>query len=224
LKRNFLLPIVFSALFLLSACGGTRAELHAVSNNKNVVVTVDTQKSLSSMESEMFVSKIDSKNCSLSASQYKASLLEIINTINSNSEQFVDIRPPFNSVALLEAPPREEETVAIFACDGLDADVFTLNRSIFISNSFIDELQNESLYWNDQSLFIPALSYIIYHELGHALLNHSAIKLATTQQGQTYSFDLPEEMEADSFAYDLMTLTEQNLMGMVMAQSLVSRR
>jgi hypothetical protein len=132
--------------------------------------------------------------------------------------------PAIEHVILLSGPPRLESSVGIFLCDGLGFDASTLHRSIFISNEFLVELRSGAGEWGDEGLFGPAVAYIVFHEFAHAALNHSAVKLPKNNGSANGSsgFDYPQEVEADRFAYNLMVLTGQDLLGMVMAQSLDS--
>lgn len=222
-----------AALFLIalfiSACG-SNADVYvsAESNTGSKRLTLHVRNSLTDMETEIFQTFSFSNNCDYDASPYSEDVQRIIEDINLNLPNLPDFEPPVNAVFLQSGPPRWSGTVAVHLCEELEAGAFTLFRSVFLSNAFLENLYSGALAWGDDELFEPALAYILFHEVGHAVMNHSADKIPPVEEeenaplGEHHHFDLPQEIEADSFAYDLMVLTDRNLLGMVMAHSLDS--
>jgi len=91
--------------------------------------------------------------------------------------------------------------------------------SVFISSRFLDDLLAESVRQGAESVFESAAGFVLYHELGHAMLGHSSFKLQNTDDERTFSnyFDFPQEIEADRFAYDALMRSGTGVGGIELA-------
>ncbi len=209
--------IVLVVSFFLSACGGyANTDMSAHTDAGAVSVSAQALHSLANMETGTFDDIISPGSCDSAGSHNMASVSAILDELNSSLPEMGNFEPPANSVLLRKRPPREDGTIAVYLCRGLASNAFTLFRSIYLSESFLDNLRTTAAEWGDDRLYFSALAYVVYHEVGHAVLNHSAARIPGGSDG----FDLPQELEADAFAYDLIQITGRNPLGVVMAQSL----
>jgi hypothetical protein len=181
-------------------------------------------QSLTNMETGSFSGIASHGGCDFTDSHNAASVSEILDELNLYLPEMGNFEPPVNSVLLRKSPPREDGTIVVYLCSGLDSNAFALFRSIYLSESFLDDLQKTAVEWGDERLYFSALAYVVYHEVGHAVLNHSAARIpgADGNPGGSGGFALPQELEADAFAYDLIRITGRDPLGVVMAQSLES--
>ena len=216
-------------LFLV-ACGGAGPEGTADASvppdeTRSKPLSELSKASLSQLEMDVFDLNIPVEKCDIRNSHFSADVAAVIAELNLHLGDVENIEPVIREVLLLSVPPREDGTVGIFLCDDLEFSASTLFRSTFISNQFLEKLRDGARTWGSDELFLPALSYIIFHEFAHAALNHSVVKLPSETNSEyetvtSYDFDFPQEVEADRLAYDLMTATGQDLLGIVVAQSL----
>jgi len=215
--------IVLVLSFLLSACGGyANTRVSGQTDTGAVSVSMQAIQSLTDMETGSFGDIASQGGCDFTDSRHVAAVAEIVDELLFYLPEMGNFEPPVNSVLLRKRPPREDGTIAVYLCRGLTSNAFTLFRSIYLSESFLDDLRKTSVEWGDERLYFSALAYVVYHEVGHAVLNHSATRIPGTDgnPGGSGGFDLPQELEADSFAYDLIRITGRDPLGVVMAQSL----
>jgi len=204
--------------------GGSADAVTAETGYGSASLTQNEKASLSLLEGGVLESLYLDGKCDFGNSEFAESVESAIALINFKLDELKYNEPLIEQVVLLSGPPRLEGFVAIFLCDGLGFNASTLHRSSFISNGFLADLHAGAVEWGDEDLFNSAVSYIVFHEFAHAVLNHSAVKLPQNNDSAsvTSGFDYPQEVEADRFAYNLMVMTGQDLLGMVMAQSLES--
>lgn len=220
--------IIITVLFSLStvACGGIGGGSADTGDTGygSASLTQTEKASLTILEEGVLESLYFEGKCDLGNSEFAGSVEYAVGLINSRLAELEYNEPLIEQVVLLSGPPRFEGSVGIFICDGLGFNASTLHRSTFISTEFLAELRAGSEEWGDEAFFGPAVAYIVFHEFAHAALNHSAVKLPKNDGSATGSsgFDYPQEVEADRFAYNLMVMTGQDLLGMVIAQSLKS--
>ncbi|MDH5543780.1 MAG: hypothetical protein OEY64_12565 [Nitrospinota bacterium] len=216
-------------LFLV-ACGGEGPNSTADASvppdeTRSKPLTELSKASLSQMEMDVFNLNIPVEKCDIRNSPFASDMLSVITELNLHLGELENIEPLVREVLLLSVPPREEGTVGIYLCDDLEFSASTLFRSTFISNQFLERLRDGARTWGSDELFLPALSYVVFHEFAHAALNHSVVKLPGENDSgfpavDRFEFDFPQEVEADRIAYNLMTATGQDLLGIVVAQSL----
>ncbi len=213
--------LLFLTLFI-SACGGGSSHYYVSgeSDSGSVNVSIKNEGLLSAMEDGMFGTFATGGNCDLSKAEYLGKAKSVVDDINANLDILSAFSPPVYSVVAKRAPPREDGEIAVYLCDEIGFRAFTLYRSVFISNRFMEEMEEAALEWGDISILDSAIAYVIYHEVGHAAMNHSAVKMPFGTDDGGYHFDMPQEVDADRFAYEMMTLTGKNMLGMVMVQSL----
>lgn len=200
------LTIAFSILFL-SACGGqAQLTLSSRTDNAEVNLTLGQETSLLEMESKVFDDFSSYDNCASGNSPHLWTVQSLLDSLNAVMYELRGIESSVQSALLLEYPPRDENSVAVYLCDDMRYSAYTLNLSVFISSRFLDELLAEAGRQGDESLFEAAAGFVLYHELGHAMLGHSALKLQNSDEEPTFAgnFDFPQEIEADRFAYDAL--------------------
>jgi len=215
--------IVLVVSVLLSACGGAaNTRVSGLADTGALSLSMQAIQSLKNMETGSFSDITSHGGCDFTDSHNAASVSEILDELNLYLPEMGNFEPPVNSVLLRKNPPREDGTVVVYLCSGLDSNAFALFRSIYLSESFLDDLRKTAVEWGDESLYFSALAYVVYHEVGHAVLNHSAARLPGMDgtSGGSGGFALPQELEADAFAYDLIRITGRDPLGVIMAQSL----
>jgi len=195
-------PIFTLLLALVSACGApAQVTLDAKTGNSSVDITVSQKIELSEMELAVFDGFDSWDNCRSENSAHASTLLYLIDMFNANLHAIPEKDPEIDGAVLMNSPPREENMVAVYLCAGLDSNAFTIHRSVFLSSVFLDELLKMSYTPENAGAYESAVGFVLYHEMGHALLNHSAGKMGDD------GFDLPQEIAADGFAYNLLQLT-----------------
>lgn len=183
----------------VSACGDA-SRFSAENQSAAVAITAAEKTALTSLEDLSYKNSNKWDNCVSSRSVFFNEASVAIEKINPLVSKMGDVAPPVVDIALLDAPPRGENSVGVFLCDGMSSNANALFRTVSISNEFLGKLKEASLAnGGDGRTFPSALAFVIYHEVGHAVLNHSAVKLRPDS-----SFGLPQELEADQFALDMM--------------------
>lgn len=218
--------LIASILLLTAACGGgTSVTLQSETDNSKIFIRLGEKRQLEKMESDLFGSFSSQENCLSYNSPFEGMANELILSLNGVLSELEKADDSLNGAVLLNGPPRETGTIAVYLCDGMKPKAYTLHRSVFISNEFLANLHLASIETQRVENFLPAAGFVLYHEIGHAALNHSAIKLrGENDEGGSSenSFDLPQELEADQFAFDIMVKTGLNLEGRYLAQSMVN--
>ncbi|MBI5179703.1 MAG: hypothetical protein HZA04_10655 [Nitrospinae bacterium] len=200
---------------LFTACGGgTHGQVAVGDKNVSVNVSWAEKKSLEKLELQTHKNLPEEQQCVSSRSPFADDVAEIIRAVNPYMETRTDITPPVRAVELRDHPPRAEDRIAVYLCTGMKPRAYTLYRSIYLSGDFIGGLKNSSAAWGGESAYRSALAFVLFHEMGHAALNHSALKLRSADQ-----FDLPQEMEADQFAYDAMAASRISVTGIGLARA-----
>jgi len=205
---------VIALAFAISACGNA-GRFAAENQNAAVAITSAEKRSLETLEGSSYKNSGKWQNCVSSKSEYfhEASLL--VEKINPVISKMADVAPPVLDVSLLDSPPRGENSVGVFLCDGMTSNANALYRTISLSNEFIGKLRNASTAnGGDDRTFVSALAFVLYHEIGHAALNHSALKLRDDAK-----FGLPQELEADQFALEMMASVGVDTTGVEIARS-----
>lgn len=188
------------AALLFSACGGA-AHGTIVSTNKNGYIQVGfaSKQSLATMETTAWNGIPGGQNCGIAKSAFAAEVKGLVEKINPYfAARAVAANAPLTA-SLLNNPPHGDEQIGVYLCAGLARPAYAVHRSVFVSADFIDALNAAASGWGGESAFRSALTFVIYHEIGHAALGHSATAL---ENGG--GFGPPEEIEADQFAYDAM--------------------
>jgi hypothetical protein len=198
----------------ISACGQS-GMTSAQNQNAAVTMSAAEKKSLGNLELVLYQNTSQWQDCVSSKSVFYPEAAQIIDKANPVVARMTDIAPPLLEVKLLDAPPRSDNAVGIFLCDRMTSNAYALYRTISLSNEFIAKLKEAALAnGGDNATFTSALAFVIYHELGHAALNHSALKIRDNAQ-----FGLAQELEADQFALDLMTSVGLDKKGVDVARS-----
>lgn len=189
----------FCAL-LLSACGGaTHGTITSTNKNGYIQINFASKKSLATMETAAWDGIPGGENCGIAKSSFAPEVKGLVDKINPYlAARAVTITVPPTAV-LLNNPPHGEEQVGVYLCGGLSQPAYTVHRSVFLSADFISALNGSALGWGGDPAFHSALAFVIYHEIGHAALGHSA---TAVENGG--GFGPPEEIAADQFAYDAM--------------------
>ncbi|MBI3795306.1 MAG: hypothetical protein HY280_11370 [Nitrospinae bacterium] len=184
----------------LAACGRT-AQVSSDAQTTGVTMTAGEVRSLQKIESAVSTAT-NAQMCVSSRSPYYNDTAGLVNQINPVLGKMQNVSPPVWEAIIMDFPPRVDGTIAVFLCDGMTQGAETLFRTVSLSNQFISDLKSAvATAGADASAFNSALAFVLYHEMGHAVLNHSAVKLRGNQTG----FGLPQEMAADQFAIDTMT-------------------
>ena len=200
------LLLAFSIVFL-SACGSqARVTLSSKTDNAEVNISLGQKSTLLEMESDIFDDFSSYDNCASGNSQHLWTVQSLLDSLNNVMYEMRGLESSVQSALLLEYPPRDENSVAVYLCDDLGYSAYTLHLSVFISSRFLDELLAESLAQEAESSFESAAGFVLYHELGHAMLGHSSLKLRNSDGEPVYAgnFDFPQEIEADQFAYEAL--------------------
>ena len=204
---------VFCA-FLLSACGGsTHGTLSSSDKNWYIQVKWAPKKSLATMESSAWNGIPGSQNCGTAKSSFAPDVVGLMDKINPYLAARTATATVPLTAALLNNPPHGEEQIGVYLCTGLAQPAYTVHRSVFISTDFINALNTAAPGWGGEPAFRSALAFVIYHEIGHAALGHSAI--AVENGG---GFGPPEEIDADQFAYDAMAAAGIGYAGVELAK------
>lgn len=200
--------------FLLAACGGaTHGTI--TSNNKNGYIQVKfaSKKSLATMETAAWDGIPGGLNCGTAKSSFAPEVSGLVDKINPYLAMRALATPAPAAAALLNNPPHGDEQVGIYLCAGLAQPAYTVHRSVFLSADFIKALDGAAPGWGGEPVFRSALAFVIYHEIGHAALGHSA---AAVENGG--GFGPPEEIAADQFAYDAMAAAGIGYAGVELAK------
>lgn len=221
--RSFLLAFPF---IFLTACGSADVNVESQSKNPGVHINLSQKTSLEEMESEIFNTFGSYENCAYQNSRFAGDAQRLIDMFN-NILHHMDLSDSSISGAELRSfPPREDDKLAVYLCGELQSNAYTLYRSVFLSNPFIEKLWDTAQESEREDLFESALGFVLYHELGHTLLNHSVIKLESADNDyfteheklSAKNFDLLQELEADQFAYDVVSLVGLNVEGSNLAR------
>jgi hypothetical protein len=207
--------LVAAALALaISACGNV-GQVSADSQSAAVAISSAEKSSLEGLEESSYQNSARWRDCVSSASPFYLDASGLVGKINPVIGKMAEIAPPAGEVSLLDAPPRGENSVGVFLCNGMSASANALYRTVSISNDFIGKLK-EAVRANGggNDEFVSGLAFVIYHEIGHAVLNHSALKLRGDAK-----FGLPQELEADQFALDMMAALGISTKGVETARS-----
>lgn len=198
----------------ISACGNV-GQVSADSKSAAVSISPTEKSSLEGLEGSSYQNSAQWRDCVSSASPFYPDVSGLVGKINPVIGKMADISPPVNEVALLDAPPRGENSVGVFLCNGMSASANALYRTVSLSNDFIGRLK-EAVRANGggDDEFVSGLAFVLYHEIGHAVLNHSALKLRGDAK-----FGLPQELEADQFALDVMAAVGISTKGVETARS-----
>lgn len=182
------------------------------SNNKNLNVQLSfaVKKSLEGMETAAWSDIPGAQSCGTAKSPFTPEVSGLIEKLNP----FLAARAAVPSAAaLLNNPPRGEEQVGVYLCGGLAQPAYTIHRTVFFNAGFIEVLNAAASGWGGEPAFRSALAFILYHEIGHAALGHSA---AALESGG--GFGPPEEVAADQFAYDAMAAAGIGYSGVELAK------
>jgi hypothetical protein len=220
LNKNAWSRRVATAIAVLSfvACGRV-GQTVADRQTTPIAITVAEKTTLANIESTASKNLDTSQNCVSSRSAYFQNISFLVDKVNPVIASLSNVSPA-TSVELLDAPPRSENSVGVFLCDNLSAGAETLYRTVSISNKFIGDLKEAvSAAGGDGNTFDSALAFVLYHEIGHAVLNHSVVKL----RGNAPDFGLPQEFDADQFALDTMTAAGIGNTGIDIAKSVAGR-
>lgn len=218
------LLITFSMLFM-AACGGqAQVNITSKTDNAQLNLTLGHTSSLKEMESDIFDSFGSFDNCVYADSPHAWRVRSLLDSLNGVLYEMPGTDPYIQSVLPADYPPREEYTVAVYLCDDLQSTAYALHLSLFLSNRFLDELLLTARQSEREDDFLSAAGFILYHELGHALLGHSKIKIQSGDEyettGESYyanNFDFPQEIEADEFAYNALLRTGVGVDGVDLA-------
>ncbi|MBI5638326.1 MAG: hypothetical protein HZA03_10195 [Nitrospinae bacterium] len=199
---------------VFSACGGS---MHGTltSNNKNVSIQLKfaAKKALENMETAAWDGIPGGGNCGNAKSSFAPEVNGLVEKINPYlAARAVTANAPLTA-SLLNNPPRGEEQIGVYLCAGLPRPAYTVHRAVFLSAGFIDALNGAAPGWGGEPAFRSALAFVLYHEIGHAALGHSA---AALENGG--GFGPPEEIEADQFAYDAMAAAGIGYAGVELAK------
>lgn len=213
---------LFSALFMAS-CGGI-TEINVETESKNLGINFDLSRknSLEEMESGVFDTFDSYENCLYENSRFADSVQGLIESFNGIIDDFESSGSSISGVELMNNPPREDDKLAVYLCGDLQSNAYAIYRSVFLSESFVEEVWKISRERDREDLFESALGFVLYHEIGHTILNHSEEKLingdSAYEGSYEINFDLPQELEADQFAYEAMSLTGLNAEGSSLAE------
>lgn len=199
--KTLRLAVFLSGALMLAACGGAAHGTVADVQTGPLSVSAAAKKALEKMETSAFSGAAGKVNCHNKSGSFGPEVTAALDAAAPYLAERTDIRPPVVSAILMDNPPRPEESIAVYICDGMETQAYTIFRSVFISSGFMQRLKNDTSAAGDTA-FRSALAFVLYHEIGHAALNHSAGKLDGGG-----AFSLPQELEADQFAYDLMAAT-----------------
>ena len=217
--------LAFSILFL-AACGSqANVALSPKTENAGADLTPGQKSSLLEMESEIFGDFSSYDNCAFENSPHLWTVQSLIDSLNAVLHEMRGMESGAHPAILLEYPPRDENSAAVYLCDDMRYSAYSLHMSVFISSRFLDELLAESVRLGAENLFESAAGFVVYHELGHAMLGHSSLKLQNTDDEQNFSnyFDFPQEIEADRFAYDALMRSGIGVGGIELALQTGSR-
>ena len=180
--------------------------LSTKTDNAEVNLSLGQKSTLLEMESDIFDDFSSYDNCASGSSQHLWTIQSLLDSLNNVMYEMRGMDFSVQSAMLLEYPPRDENSVAVYLCDDLRYSAYTLHLSVFISSRFLDELLAESSLQGTESAFESAAGFVLYHELGHAMLGHSSLKLQSSDGEPSFAgnFDFPQEIEADQFAYDAL--------------------
>ncbi len=223
LKKFLLLTLPF---MFFAACGSADVNVEAQSKNSGIRINLLQKSSLEGMESEIFDTFGSYENCAYQDSRFADDAQRLIDMFNNVLRDMEPSDPSISGAELRSFPPREDDKLAVYLCGDLLSDAYTLYRSVFLSNPFIEKLWNTAQESGREELFESALGFVLYHELGHTILNHSAIKLGSSDSSKftddekpdAKNFDLLQELEADQFAYDVVSLVGLNVEGSSLAR------
>lgn len=200
-KKSPVARLCALALALTFAACGNAGQVSAESQNPVVAISAAEKSVLEGLEGSSYKNSTKWENCVSSKSSYYADVSGLVDKINPVISKMAEVAPPVNGVALLDAPPRGENSVGVFLCDGMTTSANALYRTVSISNDFISKLKDAvRANGGGNEEFISGLAFVLYHEIGHAALNHSALKLRADSK-----FGLPQELEADQFSLEMMT-------------------
>lgn len=204
---------------LLSACGGSTHGT-IINSNKNgyIQISFAAKKTLVTMEAAAWDGIPGVDNCGIAKSSFAPDVKGLVDQINPYlaMRAVTTATPP--SAALLNNPPHGNEQIGVYLCTGLAQPAYTVHRSVFLSVDFVNALNKAAPGWGGEPAFRSALAFLIYHEIGHAALGHSA---AVIENGG--GFGPPEEMEADQFAYDAMAAAGIGYAGVELAKYQAAR-
>lgn len=217
----FAFPFIF-----LTACGSADVNVEAESQNSGIQINLSQKTSLEEMESEIFDTFGSYDNCAYQNSHFADDAQKLIEMFNNVLRNMEPADPSISGAELRSFPPREDDKLAVYICGNLLSDAYTLYRSVFLSNPFIEKLWNTAQESEKGELFESALGFVLYHELGHTILNHSVIKLESAdnsdfnenEKSSAKNFDLLQELEADQFAYNMILLAGLNVEGSNLAR------
>ncbi len=199
---------------LFSACGGsTHGTITSGDKNWYIQVKFSAKNSLAEMENSAWNSIPGAQNCGVAKSPSAAEIAGIVEKINPYLAARGAAAADPVTAAVLNNPPHGDGQIAVYLCSGLPQAAYTVHRSVFLSTDFIDALAGAAPGWGGEPAFQSALAFVIYHEIGHAALGHSANAL---ENGG--SFGPPEEIEADQFAYDAMSAAGIGYSGVELAK------
>lgn len=237
-SRRFLF-LTFPFIFL-TACGSadvsvesesqtksqTKLQTKSQTRNSGVSMNLSQKISLEEMESEIFNTFGSYQNCAYQDSRFADDAQRLVGMFNNVLSEMELSDSSISGAELRSFPPREDDKLAVYLCGDLLSDAYTLYRSVFLSNPFIEELWEAAQEDDKENLFESALGFVLYHELGHTILNHSAIKLENSdnseftedEKSSAKNFDLLQELEADQFAYNVILLVGLNVEGSNLAR------
>jgi len=221
--RGLLLTFPF---IFLTACGSADVSVEAESQNTGIHINLSQKTSLEEMESEIFNTFGSYENCAYQDSRFADDAQRLIDMFNNVLHHMELSDSSISGAELRSFPPREDDRLAVYLCGELQSNAYTLYRSVFLSNPFIEELWDTAQESERENLFESALGFVMYHELGHTLLNHSVMKLKSAdnddftehEKSSANSFDLLQELEADQFAYNVVSLVGLNAEGSNLAR------
>ncbi len=199
---------------LLSACGGS-AHGAFTSNNKNwyIQVKFSAKNALADMENSAWNGIPGGENCGIAKSPFAPNVGGLVDQVNPYLALRGATAADPVTAALLNNPPHGDGQIGVYLCAGLAQAAYTVHRSVFLSADFINALDGAAPGWGGEPAFRSALAFVIYHEIGHAALGHSATAL---ENGG--GFGPPEEIAADQFAYDAMSAAGIGYSGVELAK------
>lgn len=193
-------------MLFMAACGAQgQVTISSQTDNSRVNLTIGQKSSMVEMEADTFDEFISYDNCVYDNSAHLQTVQRLIDSLNRTLTELPGTDPAIDRAVLANYPPREEGIVAVYLCEELESPAYTLHLSVFVSSRYLDELLLASQILGMEESFESAAGFVLYHELGHALLGHSAFKLQSGDGGELLyanNFDFPQEIEADQFAYE----------------------